>query len=276
MLIHQELNLAEHLDVAGNIFLGREPTWGGFLGFIDTPHLRRCRQHHRTARPDRVAAHACPAICRSASSNLSRSPGRCRCSSRLLILDEPTSSLTESETDLLFAVLRELKAARHQHPLYISHRLKEVEVDRRPRHRSARRQKRWRTAARRHQSSGHRAAHGRAANSSSFSSAIAAARRRRPPVIRVQGLRWSASASGHRLRDRAGRDRRHGGADGGGPHGTGGNAVRRAPHDRRDGRRIDGEPVTIRKPADAIRAGIFLIPEDRRLEGLDPGRQRQA
>jgi ribose transport system ATP-binding protein len=31
---------------------------------------------------------------------------------------------------------------------------------------------------------------------------------------------------------------------------------------------IDGQPVRIRKPADAIRAGIFLIPEDRRLEGL--------
>ena len=31
---------------------------------------------------------------------------------------------------------------------------------------------------------------------------------------------------------------------------------------------IDGAPVVIRKPADAIRAGIFLIPEDRRLDGL--------
>src|SRR5262245_195746 len=34
VLIHQELNLAPHLDVAGNIFLGREPTLGGWLGLI--------------------------------------------------------------------------------------------------------------------------------------------------------------------------------------------------------------------------------------------------
>jgi len=31
---------------------------------------------------------------------------------------------------------------------------------------------------------------------------------------------------------------------------------------------IDGKPITVRKPADAIRAGIFLIPEDRRVDGL--------
>src|SRR5438874_13808367 len=36
VLIHQELNLAEHLDVAGNVFLGREPTRGGFLRLISS------------------------------------------------------------------------------------------------------------------------------------------------------------------------------------------------------------------------------------------------
>src|SRR5262245_13434879 len=34
VLIHQELNLAENLDIAGNIFLGREPRIGGYLGLI--------------------------------------------------------------------------------------------------------------------------------------------------------------------------------------------------------------------------------------------------
>src|SRR5439155_12218577 len=34
VLIHQELNLADNLDVAGNIFLGREPTWGGPLRLL--------------------------------------------------------------------------------------------------------------------------------------------------------------------------------------------------------------------------------------------------
>jgi len=39
VLIHQELNLAGHLDIAGNVFLGREPSWGGPLGFIDQRRL---------------------------------------------------------------------------------------------------------------------------------------------------------------------------------------------------------------------------------------------
>ena len=43
VLIHQELNLAEHLDVAGNVFLGREPTMAGPLRLIQ-PH------HHRATR----------------------------------------------------------------------------------------------------------------------------------------------------------------------------------------------------------------------------------
>src|SRR5438105_4807842 len=34
VLIHQELNLAANLDIAGNIFLGREPTWGGPLRLV--------------------------------------------------------------------------------------------------------------------------------------------------------------------------------------------------------------------------------------------------
>ncbi|HEY8503506.1 MAG TPA: ATP-binding cassette domain-containing protein, partial [Gemmataceae bacterium] len=40
-LIHQELNLAENLTAAANIFLGREKTLGGPLGWLDRPAMRR-------------------------------------------------------------------------------------------------------------------------------------------------------------------------------------------------------------------------------------------
>ena len=41
ILIHQELNLAENLDVAGNVFLGREPLWGGPLRLVDRAKMER-------------------------------------------------------------------------------------------------------------------------------------------------------------------------------------------------------------------------------------------
>src|SRR5205814_5047357 len=126
VLIHQELNLAENLDVAGNIFLGREPTTGGPLRLI---------------RP-RIAADAEPVLRRI---GLDVSP-RTRVSdlsigqqqmveiaralslkSRVIIMDEPTSSLTQRETERLYGVIRDLKRDGIS-ILYISHRLKEVEV----------------------------------------------------------------------------------------------------------------------------------------------------
>jgi len=39
--IHQELNLLDNLDVAGNVLLGREPTRGGRLRLVDRPAMRR-------------------------------------------------------------------------------------------------------------------------------------------------------------------------------------------------------------------------------------------
>src|SRR5207244_3296870 len=40
-LIHQELNLAENLSVSANLFLGRESTWGGAFGFLDSGRMDR-------------------------------------------------------------------------------------------------------------------------------------------------------------------------------------------------------------------------------------------
>src|SRR5262249_19808162 len=126
VLIHQELNLADNLDVAGNVFLGREPTWGGPLRFLsgriygDTVAiLKRLGLEvspRRRVSDLPIGQQQLVEIARALSLR-----------SRVLIMDEPTSSLTQAETDRLFAVIRELKAGGVS-VIYISHRLKEVEA----------------------------------------------------------------------------------------------------------------------------------------------------
>jgi ABC-type sugar transport system ATPase subunit len=122
-IVYQELNLAPNLSIAENIFLGIEPKRSGVLLDRETLKnetlavLRRLGlQHH----PDTIVSTLTVAqqqlieICKS----LVRNP-------RLLILDEPTSSLSETESAILFRVIADLKA-HGVTILYISHRLPEV------------------------------------------------------------------------------------------------------------------------------------------------------
>ncbi|MGC3968674.1 MAG: sugar ABC transporter ATP-binding protein [Pirellulales bacterium] len=125
-LIHQELNLAESLDVAGNIFLGREPRFGGPLGWISSSIYRDAEVLMRRLGLDcepttlvrklSLGQRQLVEIARALSLN-----------SRYIIFDEPTSSLTDRETERLFEVIRGLKAA-GVGVLYISHRLHEVRL----------------------------------------------------------------------------------------------------------------------------------------------------
>jgi inositol transport system ATP-binding protein len=122
-MIHQELNLMPTMTVAENVWLGREPL--NRLGFVDHAELRR-----RTAELFRrlgietdptirvgelsVAERQMIEIAKALSRNAD-----------LLIMDEPTSALTEKETRHLFGIIRELKAE-GRGVLYITHRLSEV------------------------------------------------------------------------------------------------------------------------------------------------------
>jgi ribose transport system ATP-binding protein len=121
-IIHQELNLVPHLSVAENIFLAREPrkAW-----LIDRSALRRNAQQcldrlGLDIQPDTlvktlsVAQQQMVEIAKALSLN-----------AQVLIMDEPTSSLTETETDKLFAIIHELKRA-GVGVVYISHRLDEL------------------------------------------------------------------------------------------------------------------------------------------------------
>ena len=123
--IHQELNVLPNLDVAANVFLGREPVFTPFRlinrGKIhaDTaPLLKRLGLDVSTrTRLDKlsIAQQQLVEIAKALSLN-----------ARLIIMDEPTSSLTLSETKRLLELVREL-SEQGVSIIYISHRLGELD-----------------------------------------------------------------------------------------------------------------------------------------------------
>ncbi|MHC4123824.1 MAG: sugar ABC transporter ATP-binding protein [Planctomycetota bacterium] len=124
-LIHQELNLSENLDVAANIFLNREPRYLGPLNLINRSKIysdseKILKKLGMECSPKTIVKNLpigqrqMVEIARALSIN-----------ARIFILDEPTSSLSQKETKRLFAVLKELKS-QGVSIAYISHRLSEV------------------------------------------------------------------------------------------------------------------------------------------------------
>jgi len=121
-IIHQELNLVPHLSVAENIYLAREPKKGWF---VDRERLASQAQQCL----DRLGVHIKPGDkVRSlsvAQQQMVEIAKALSLNAEVLIMDEPTSSLTESETSQLFRVILELKRA-GVGIVYISHRLDEL------------------------------------------------------------------------------------------------------------------------------------------------------
>jgi ribose transport system ATP-binding protein len=123
--VHQELNLFENLDAAANAFIGREPLYGGILKLVDRKKLHDLTQPYLDAlgvdfEPDTLVSELSLAqrqlleIAKALSLN-----------SRLVIMDEPTSSLTLAETSRLMRVIADLKA-KGVSIIFISHRLNEM------------------------------------------------------------------------------------------------------------------------------------------------------
>jgi ribose transport system ATP-binding protein len=121
-LIHQELNLADNLDVAANIFLGREPRKAGLL---DKARMRR----ESSSFLDRVGLKVSPDQIVSdltiGHQQMIEIAKALSVDARVLIMDEPTSSLSQHETEQLFKVIKDL-ASKNVAIVYISHRLSEV------------------------------------------------------------------------------------------------------------------------------------------------------
>jgi ribose transport system ATP-binding protein len=123
--VHQELNLFENLDVAANIFIGREPLVGGPLRLIDRRRLRAAAEPLlRRLNVDFGPGTSVGALS-IAQRQMVEIAKALSLDARLIIMDEPTSSLTLSETGRLLAVVAELKA-HGVAVIYITHRLGEV------------------------------------------------------------------------------------------------------------------------------------------------------
>jgi ribose transport system ATP-binding protein len=121
-LIHQELNLADNLDVAANLFLGREPRR---YGFVNGPRL-----YEESARLLLQVGLDCSPRALVSTLSIGRQQmveiaKALSTNARVLIMDEPTSSLSQGETEQLYRVVRDLRT-RGVSVLYISHRLGEV------------------------------------------------------------------------------------------------------------------------------------------------------
>lgn len=123
VLIHQELNLADNLDVGANIALGREPEKFGWI--------RRSQIRARAKDAlERIGLDVAPdtplaqlTIGRQQLVEIARALS---VNARVLIMDEPTSSLSTHETEQLFRVVRELRNEGVS-VIYISHRLGEIQ-----------------------------------------------------------------------------------------------------------------------------------------------------
>lgn len=121
-IIHQELNLMPDLTVGQNIYVGREPTTGPFLSErkLNAQTAALLQRLDIRLNPRQlvgeltVAEQQMVEIAKALSFN-----------AKVLIMDEPTSALTDSETETLFVLIEQLRAS-GTGIVYISHRMDEL------------------------------------------------------------------------------------------------------------------------------------------------------
>jgi len=123
-IIHQELCLADNMSVAENIFMGREPT-GGWMKFVDFKTMNR-------ETGDLLESYGLPMDAKTPVGSLSIAEKQVveiakalSMNARIIIMDEPTASLTNKEVAMLFEAIRLLKS-KGVAIVYISHRMEEI------------------------------------------------------------------------------------------------------------------------------------------------------
>lgn len=263
VMVLQELNVIGTLSVAENIFLNRLPRRAGFVRFAAL-HDQAREALARVGLGDLDPATPAGQL-GVGQQQLVEVAGALAQNCRLLILDEPTAALTDPETDRLFDNIRRLQAD-GVGIIYISHRMDEIR-------RIANRV----TVLR----DGRRVATHEAAEVTPASMVremvghdlperkAAADRAAGEPALRVDRLR-----AGDRVRDVSFQARRGEILGLAGLIGSGRTETLRAIFgaDKKDGGEVflgsATQPVIIREPADAVRAGIGMVPEDRKQDGL--------
>ena len=122
-IIHQELNLIPQLSVAENIFLGRE--FVNRFGRIDWKKMHREAESLLKRLNLRFSSHKLVGDLSIGDQQMVEIAKVLSFESRVIIMDEPTDALTDTETLSLFHVINELKA-QGCGIVYISHRMKEI------------------------------------------------------------------------------------------------------------------------------------------------------
>lgn len=123
-IIHQELNMMDHLTVSQNIYIGRESMHRGGVFLNDKAQVRRSKALFENLNMNidptevlgrlTVGKQQMVEIAKAVSHNL-----------KVLVLDEPTAALTETEINELFTIMRNL-ASRGVAMIYITHRMDEI------------------------------------------------------------------------------------------------------------------------------------------------------
>lgn len=122
-MIHQELNMMNHLTVAQNIYIGREPLKGNF--YIDDKKMEEDARELF----DRIGVDIDPSVklgtLTVGKQQMVEIAKAISYNSKLLILDEPTAALTQTEVEELFKIMNDLRD-KGIGMIYISHRMDEI------------------------------------------------------------------------------------------------------------------------------------------------------
>jgi inositol transport system ATP-binding protein len=122
-MIHQELNPVPQMTVAENIYLGREPTT--WYGLVDMRKMNRMTTELLDRLRIRIKPTAKMCELSIANTQLVEIAKAVSYDSDLIIMDEPTSAITEAEVEGLFTIIRSLKAQGCA-IIYISHKMDEI------------------------------------------------------------------------------------------------------------------------------------------------------
>jgi ribose transport system ATP-binding protein len=126
-IIHQELELIDTLDVASNIFLGREYTRGGRVRIVDDKRMRDEAEKILERLRAPLSPRTVVATLSLAQRQMVEIARALSLHPKILLMDEPTSSLTAVETDHLLEIVKELRE-QGVGIIYVSHRLSEVKA----------------------------------------------------------------------------------------------------------------------------------------------------
>jgi ribose transport system ATP-binding protein len=263
IMVLQELNVLGTLSVAENVFLNRLPRRAGFVRFAKL-HEQACRALARVGLGDLDPATPASQL-GVGQQQLVEIAGALAQDCRLLILDEPTAALTEPETERLFENIRQLQAE-GVGVIYISHRMDEIRriatrvtVLRDGRHVATHDAGEVSPATMIREMVGHDLPERKAA----------AARAAGQPALRVEHL-----SAGERVRDVSFQVRQGEILGLAGLIGSGRTETLRAIFgaDKKDAGNVfladSAQPLIIREPADAVSAGIGMVPEDRKQDAL--------